>query len=103
MDRAIRAANEITTGQKTINGLREEFGLDRVEDGHCDCLMVGIDQEKLEWMDEVGIKPFDRPMLFYFGNGVDCVYSGEYIESTSLEELKERHKKMIGDLDSKEE
>ncbi len=48
-----------------------------------------ISKEKLQWMEEVGITEFDKPMKY-----CHCIsgmlYSEEYIKSTSLEVLKEK-------------
>ena len=47
-----------------------------------------ISKEKREWMEEVGMKEFERPMRYcLFGH----VFSGKYIKDTPLEVLKERH------------
>lgn len=53
----------------------------------------GISEEKRQWMEEVGIYKFHKPMCYYH---LHCgVYSQEYMEKTPLEELKERHQKLL--------
>ncbi|GIO36914.1 hypothetical protein J41TS12_17750 [Paenibacillus antibioticophila] len=47
----------------------------------------GISQEKLDWMKEVGIGEFDKPMKFYAPYGKHC-FSEEYIANTTLEKIK---------------
>lgn len=47
-----------------------------------------MDQEKLDWMKEVGMKEFERPMKYYLRSGI---YSEEYIANTPLEELKRKY------------
>lgn len=46
-----------------------------------------ISEEKRKWMQEVGIKEFNRPMKYYI---YGWVLSEEYIKETPLEELKAR-------------
>ncbi|WP_018249817.1 hypothetical protein [Orenia marismortui] len=47
-----------------------------------------ISKEKLEWMEEVGMKRFDEPMEYHlFGH----IFSEGYLKRTPLEVLKERH------------
>lgn len=46
-----------------------------------------ISQEKLDWMKEVGIKEFDKPMKFYAPYGKHY-FSEEYIANTPLEKIK---------------
>lgn len=53
----------------------------------------GFSKEKTEWMEEVGIREFDKPMKFYTPYG--GLYSEEYIKNTSLEELKKRYEGTI--------
>jgi len=53
----------------------------------------GISKEKLEWMEEVGIKEFDKPMKYY--GGMSWLYSEEHIKNTPLEELKRKHDKRL--------
>lgn len=48
--------------------------------------MKEISKEKLEWMEEVGIKEFKKPMKYFYGT--DQVFSEEYVRDTPLEELK---------------
>lgn len=54
----------------------------------------GISQEKLDWMNEVGIKEFKKPMRFYSTCSHD-LYSEDYIKSTPLEELKAGYEKRL--------
>ncbi|MCY8562172.1 hypothetical protein P9D51_23105 [Bacillus sonorensis] len=49
--------------------------------------MKGISQEKLEWMKEVGIKEFEKPVKFY-SNFNKHLFSEDYIKTTPLEEIK---------------
>lgn len=52
-----------------------------------------MDQEKQEWMDEVGIKKFDVPVTHYFLDfrGVSiALYTKEYLENTDSRVLEER-------------
>lgn len=51
--------------------------------------MNEISREKLEWMQEVGIKKFEEPMKYY--SGTNLLYSESYIKNTSLEELKAKY------------
>jgi hypothetical protein len=51
--------------------------------------MEGISEEKRQWMKEVGMKEFDKPIKYYIG--VNHLYSVEYIKNTPLEELKEKY------------
>lgn len=53
----------------------------------------GISKEKLEWMEEVGIKEFDKPMKYY--RGMSWLYSEEHIKNTPLEELKRKYDKRL--------
>lgn len=48
--------------------------------------MKGISQEKIDWMKEVGIKEFEKPMQYSskFGH----LYSEDYIKNTPLEKIK---------------
>ncbi len=48
-----------------------------------------IPEETLEWMEQVGIKPFDKPQTYYCG--CNHTYSTEYLSSKPLEELKLNH------------
>lgn len=47
----------------------------------------GISQEKRDWMKEVGIKEFDKPMKFYAQHNHHH-FSEEYIANTPLEKIK---------------
>lgn len=53
----------------------------------------GISEEKRQWMEDVGIKEFKRPMHYHspFGG----LYSYEYIKNTPLETLKEKYEQQI--------
>ncbi|WP_461614335.1 hypothetical protein [Clostridium sp. Marseille-QA1073] len=53
----------------------------------------GISKEKLEWMKEVGIKEFDKPMKYY--RGMSWLYSEDHIKNTPLEELKRKYDKRL--------
>lgn len=48
-----------------------------------------ISKEKLEWLEEIGAKKFDKPMLYILGN--NWFYSEEYIVNTPLEKLKTKY------------
>lgn len=60
-----------------------------------------MDQEKKEWMDEVGIKKFKTPVTHYLING-QALYTKEYLEKTPVEVLEERLnvKREINDRES---
>jgi hypothetical protein len=45
-----------------------------------------LSKEKQEWMKQIGMKEFHRPMKYYLG--ANCLFSEEYIRETPLEELK---------------
>lgn len=55
-----------------------------------------ISKEKLEWMKEVGIKEFAKPMKYHAGT--NWLYSEEYIKNTPLEELKRKYDKRLVNL-----
>lgn len=48
--------------------------------------MKTISKEKKEWMKEVGIKEFKRPMKYYLGS--NWLFSEKYLKETPLEEIK---------------
>lgn len=52
-----------------------------------------IGREKLDWMKEVGLKEFERPMKYHsrFGH----LYSEEHIINTPLDQLKAGYKKTL--------
>ena len=52
-----------------------------------------ISKEKLEWMKEVGMNEFKKPMKYYVG--LNNVFSEEYIKNTPLEVLKARCNKTM--------
>lgn len=52
-----------------------------------------IDQEKLAWMNEVGIKEFEKPIKYHSKFGQ--LFSEEYIRNTPLEELKAGYEKSL--------
>lgn len=53
----------------------------------------GISEEKRQWMEEVGIKEFHKPMKYH--SRYNQLYSEEYIANTSLEELKARYEESL--------
>lgn len=53
--------------------------------------MEEISKEKLEWMEKIGVKKFDKPMIYHLGTNE--LFSEDYIKNTPLEKLKERHGK----------
>lgn len=55
--------------------------------------MTEISKEKLDWMKEVGIKEFDKPMKYYLGT--NHVFSQEYIKNTPLEELIRKYDRRL--------
>lgn len=56
--------------------------------------ITGISIEKQNWMQEVDIKKFDKPMLYYYKD--EMLYSEEYIANTPLDELKEKFNERKG-------
>ncbi|MBD7967714.1 hypothetical protein [Paenibacillus gallinarum] len=50
-----------------------------------------LSQEKLDWMNEVGMKEFEEPMKYCLG--ANYVYSERYIKNTPLAVLKENYEK----------
>ncbi|MNJ25421.1 hypothetical protein D3C77_198660 [compost metagenome] len=55
--------------------------------------MGNISQDKLDWMNEVGIKEFDKPMKYRskFGH----LYSEEYIKNTPLEKIQAGYERAL--------
>ena len=53
-----------------------------------------IPEEKLNWLKEVGVKEFERPMKYCIHN---WVLSEEYLKNTPLAELQKRHKDINSD------
>lgn len=49
-----------------------------------------MDKDKLEWLESIGAKRFDEPMVYYVeqSSGFSMLYSEKYLQNTSLEELK---------------
>lgn len=54
----------------------------------------GISQEKLNWMKEVGIKEFDKPMKFYAPRN-HHLFSEEYVANTPLEKIKAGYERTL--------
>jgi len=52
-----------------------------------------LPDEKVIWMQEVGIKEFARPMKYYTKFGQ--LYSEEYIRNTPLEKLKAGYERSL--------
>ena len=82
-DIAQDAVIRLSEGKSTINQVRAEFGLEPIEGGS-----QFLSEEKLQWMKEVGINKFDKPMKYHAPYGM--LYSEEYIASTPLDELKKK-------------
>lgn len=80
---------------KTINQIRRDYSLEPIEGGDI-TIHKSISKEKLEWMEEIGIKEFDKPMKYHAG--VNWLYSEEYIKNTPLEELKRKYDKRLVEL-----
>ena len=53
--------------------------------------MEGLSKEKLKWMKEAGVEEFAKPMKYF--QGMDHLFSEDYIKNTPLEILQERHGK----------
>ncbi len=52
-----------------------------------------ISKEKLQWMQEVGMKEFPEPQEYYLGG--NHVFSEDYIKNTPLKKLQERYDKRL--------
>ncbi|SEA50186.1 hypothetical protein SAMN04515656_11231 [Eubacterium aggregans] len=58
----------------------------------------GLEEEKLEWLESIGAKAFDKPMIYYTNEGIggsQCLFSRHYIESTPIEVLRSDFKKFV--------
>jgi hypothetical protein len=53
-----------------------------------------ISQEKLDWMNDVGIRELDRAFKYYLPF-TGMFYSEEYLKNTPLEEIKAGHERTV--------